>query len=816
MKAFQFAFSFFFLLYPWEGNAQEREGKAGDTVEFYISAALLRTAATAGDLLAHVPGIEITEKGEILFNNRKIMGLRLDNRLFFDQSPALLLKSIPAENIEKIQIYSEKNTMQDIHPAGLYINIVSRPHTGHSGRFFTAYGSSARYESRLTWRFSRDSTLQLNLIGYGDNVGNNGAAFGAFSGREETSFKSLNSGNDLFLPKGEPTVNFPVKEGGIRKSGGGGFQLYYRPFQNWQLQASYLTDYTGSVIRSYNDKRVFLADSSLSAFESSGESSGLLGHRLNMDISRTPGTVHRFYFRPSFSFRKHSIDRGISSRNAYSGSAARNFINSDLSEKAEERSFHAVSGWEAMWQRASFSVKLVQEIHRTAGNGLHDILMQHIDSGFSESISRQQRETESYSDLYGANTSFSRKMGSSFSFVQAYGYSYSKKVMHALVLEQDTLSGQISAFLPDFSTGFTEIRNTHSSYQGLVFEPSHDLRVQVGTDAASVRLSLWNSLSSSPGQNRHFTYLVPHVSFTWLPNRSEVAFTYLYDYLLPFSSQLLDVTDNRNPNKLWAGNMELSAYRQHTSSLEARFYDPLKNLSFSLAAGYKKADGQITGSFLYDQAGRQVFRPENLPAGYGNAQLDFSGNVRKTYLRSKYTHYLEGSLWLSGKEFFNYVQGNLFRNTFGSAAFALSYAFMDKEKMDARISYLPSLSAALAHGLSDGNRQTRIGQQLRLECSSGLGAKFSARARLSYLYRTISSSTAVPGSRTLLDVSLTRLLLKEDKLRLGIGVYDLLNQNKLLIREASPNYILEGQSNALTRYIMLSIVYDFHPPEKTR
>src|SRR5690606_25476172 len=70
----------------------------------------------------------------------------------------------------------------------------------------------------------------------------------------------------------------------------------------------------------------------------------------------------------------------------------------------------------------------------------------------------------------------------------------------------------------------------------------------------------------------------------------------------------------------------------------------------------------------------------------------------------------------------------------------------------------------------------------------------------------------IPGFRsssTMWNAALNKKLLKSKKLTLRLSVYDLLDQNINFYRYVNHNTINDIQQKSLTRYLMLSLIYDF-------
>lgn len=79
----------------------------------------------------------------------------------------------------------------------------------------------------------------------------------------------------------------------------------------------------------------------------------------------------------------------------------------------------------------------------------------------------------------------------------------------------------------------------------------------------------------------------------------------------------------------------------------------------------------------------------------------------------------------------------------------------------------------------------------------------------SYDYNLYSSDEfADDQSLPLMQLSISRFILPQDKLQLKFSIFDVLDENRGLSRSADINYIEEVRSNSIGRYAMFSVIYN--------
>lgn len=83
----------------------------GDTTEYNATAFKTAQNAVVEDLLKKMPGVEVSSDGKITVNGQEIKKIRVDGKKFFDGDIEMATKNIPADMIEKVQVYDNKSDM---------------------------------------------------------------------------------------------------------------------------------------------------------------------------------------------------------------------------------------------------------------------------------------------------------------------------------------------------------------------------------------------------------------------------------------------------------------------------------------------------------------------------------------------------------------------------------------------------------------------------------------------------------------------------------------------------------------------------------
>ena len=132
------------------GNPPVARQKA-DTTEISASQLKVNQDANSEDLIKKAPGITV-ESGQVKVGGEQVKKVTVDGRDFFGDDAAATLRNLPAEIVDKIQVFDRLSdqaqfTGVDDGSAAKSINIVTKANmrNGQFGRFFAGFGTNNHY-----------------------------------------------------------------------------------------------------------------------------------------------------------------------------------------------------------------------------------------------------------------------------------------------------------------------------------------------------------------------------------------------------------------------------------------------------------------------------------------------------------------------------------------------------------------------------------------------------------------------------------------------------------------------------------------------
>ncbi|MBK8291800.1 MAG: carboxypeptidase-like regulatory domain-containing protein [Flammeovirgaceae bacterium] len=151
-----------------------------DTIEFNAGSFKTNANATVEDLLKKLPGVEVETDGTVRAQGEEVQRVTVDGREFFGRDPKLATRNLPADAIDKVQVFNKKSdqavfTGIDDGQSEKTINLELKEEkrNGAFGTMMGGVGTEDRFQARASInRFSKGQ--QLSFLGMGNNINEQG------------------------------------------------------------------------------------------------------------------------------------------------------------------------------------------------------------------------------------------------------------------------------------------------------------------------------------------------------------------------------------------------------------------------------------------------------------------------------------------------------------------------------------------------------------------------------------------------------------------------------------------------------------------
>ncbi len=192
----------------------------GDTTEMYAAAYKTKSDATAEDLVTKMPTVTV-ENNTVKAQGENVSQVLVDGKPFFGDDPTVALRSLPAEVIDKIQIFNKLSDQAELTgfddgQTSKTMNIVTKKNrrNGTFGKVYAGHDYIDKYQVGGNLNLFNDDS-RISIIGMSNNINQQN-----FSAQDLIGL-SGNSGNSRFSGSGGMSVPIGGRRGNSGGSSGG-------------------------------------------------------------------------------------------------------------------------------------------------------------------------------------------------------------------------------------------------------------------------------------------------------------------------------------------------------------------------------------------------------------------------------------------------------------------------------------------------------------------------------------------------------------------------------------------------------------------
>jgi len=813
---------------------QQRE----DTTEYNADAFKTQPDATAEDLVNKMPGIT-SQNGAVTVNGEQVTQVLVDGTPFLGDDPMVALKNLPAEVIDKIQVFDKLSdqaqfTGFDDGNTQKTINIVTKRNrrNGTFGRIYGGYGTDQRYLVGGTLNFfngpSRFSILGLanninqqnfatedilGALGGGGNGGRGGSGGGPRGGGMGSGGGSNISSTGAGLSKG--AGNYLVgTQGGITTTNSLGMQYSDAWDKNRvKLTSSY---FFNNAVNTNNTTSTSVYTNGDTYNQQSDAGTTNYNSRINARLEDNLDTNNAIYVILKGSIQQTNIsadapetvlldnvERTFSQTNTSSSSRGYDYSGNILyMHKFKKR--HRTISW---------NVGFDDNNKNTPGDifSIDDYYAK--DTLVNSNLLNQQYTQPAYGYTLSSSLSYTEPIDSNSIIQLNYSPSVNENNTEKKTFNYDSIGE--AYILPDtaLSNQYHNIYITQAF--GISYRLNHGkkyyIMLGVNPQYSTLIAQELYPLSNVPAVQRNYTSVLPRVIFNYKFSQSKnLRVMYRSNVTPPTITQLQNVVNNNNPLLLNTGNPQLK--QDFEQSFIARYGATNANagttfLVYTYVNYINNYVGNATFSPLKDSTisdgtvlntGSQLSEPINLQ-GYWNAKqfITYGWLIRALRVNLNFN---SGVIYVRTPALVNNV-ANYSSNYTYSEGVVLSSDI--SENVDYTFSYSGNFSTVtntLANQ-EDGNYFTGVATgKINIILFKGL------------IINTSVSQTSYAGLSSIYNQtiylwngSLGYKFLKNKVLQVSISANDILNQNTSITRTVTDTYIQDSQTEILRRYFMVNI-----------
>jgi hypothetical protein len=792
----------------------------GDTTEYSASAFNIDANADADKLIKQLPGVSMKD-GKVRANGEVVDKVLVDGLEFFGDDVMSTLSNLPADIIDKVQIYDTKSETakqsgQDEKSTTKTINIVTMEdkRKGTFGKGAAGYGLQNRYEANGTFN-QFDSTFRFSVLAMANNV--NEAGFNVNDVMDANGTSTLyQSSSGFYVMTSDGTLDDALigrPSSGITSTRSamvtGSNTTGPVKFNATYTIADRTTDVETSMLRQFVTPSM-----EGQRYEQSNTSvSGGTDHRIRAGFKAELDTATQLSLASRLSLRGTTLDDQFigstqDANQTISGTSSKTIAESStLSFSNDLRFSHRF----AKPQRY-LSIDL--GLSSSSSDSRRDLSARNTAAVPSESDTIDQRAAQdglrhsvvptlSYTEPLTDNTYMKMKLRAERS--------------SSLSNRRTRIDPAGGGLYSDIDTALSNsFEQTFSQYGGEATLGLKDslIKASVSCEYLVSDLSGVTTFPLTSTTSRSFVNLLPSASFDLVGMENFYgSVSYRAKTRLPTIEQMQGVLDNSNPLILSIGTPSLRQAIEHEVALDAQGsitsidayyfgYGSLSYISDVIGTSTLIADRDTVVDGIQLLQGRQLTRPVNLQggvsayaSGYFGMQIDtlpLRLNLNTTVMYDVAPGLINGLL-------------NEARSSRYTIGLDMSYYIEGSINLSAGVEYSAgSVENSIAQGINNTYSIVGMNAQATWTLSKGLDleAAFSNRANGGL-------SSGFNQNISLLNVSLSKSLFESERGTIQLSIRDALNQNADVQRTFNNAFTQDMRSMLLRRVVLLTFRYRF-------
>lgn len=778
-----------------------------DTIEFNAGSFKTRPNENVEGLLKKLPGVEVDHEGTITAQGEEVKRVTVDGKEFFGRDPKLATRNLPADAVDKVQVFDKKSDQAEFtgiddgeREKAINLELKEEKRNAAFGDLTAGAGTDDRFRSKAGInRFTKGN--QLSFLGMANNINEQGFSIGDYLNYTGAG-RQMNGGGRMTVQVSDDNnqnsipLDFGKHANGITTNYAGGINLNNEFSKNTELNGSYFFNSLDHDITRSTYRENYLSSGNFIYDQNSVQNNSNTNHRVNAILDHKFNPDNSLKFTTTLSYNETDSKGQSTAENRTADGVVQN--ESDLQNTSGGSTTTSNS---SLLFRHRFDKKgrtlssnLTLQLSQNDRNDFTDGIYRYYGENPSEEIQKQDIQQTIDNLNYGGNFTYTEPLGGR-KYMEA-NYSFNQNRNDANREAYDLTSGE-EVFDPELSTHYNSQYTYHRG--GLNFRLNRDkYNFQAGGSLQYTDLS--GEIESTGTDIDHaYRNILPVVHFNYdFTSTKHLSFDYETTVREPTIQQLnpaLDQTDKLNP---YQGNPDLRPAYSHSWRLHFDTFNPVKMMSFFSFLHVDYTTDAITNAVTNDDFVR-LTTPVNVDHNLnirGVATFFFPVNA----LNSKF------SLSANGQEqhrinLLDGVENKIRQRTLGGT---FRYNYRYEEVFDLNLNV--KLDNQKTSYEFDEPDQTFFNQTYTAESNLTFLKNYQLNANFDYYVYT-SKSTDFSESIPILDLSVSRFLLKNKRGELKFSVNNLFDEDTGVIQTADINYLERQTTNSPGRYFMLSFTY---------
>lgn len=795
-----------------------------DTIEFNAGSFKTKTNANVEDLLKTMPGIEVETDGTVRAQGEQVQRVTVDGREFFGRDPKLATRNLPADAVEKVQVFDRKSDNAQFtgiddgqREKTINLELKEDKRNGAFGNLMAGYGTDDRFQATGSVnKFSKGQ--QLSFLGMGNNINEQGFSIGDFmnfSGGAQSMMGGGGGGTRTITigassggsSGGGPAINFGGRQSGIMTNYAGGINFNKDLNKDTKLTSSYFYNHLDrnittdlNRVSTYGPPQDTLNNSLI---QNSRQLSSSDNHRGTLVIDHNLDSANALRLSANASYSESQQNSIVNSTTTLlkDGSLA-NESGQQSSTEQVTLALNASALWRHRFEKKgrNLSTSFTLGLSSTDSEGELDNRNEFYGDAPGE-VSQIQTNTQTTDNTsLGTLISFTEPLGGRKYLEANYNFQTNK---NEVVREVYDVDGSTPEFNIPLSNQY--ISNYIYNRPGLNFRMNREkYSITVGASYQMTTLK-GDVISRDPARsaiiNNTFENALPSAHFNYdFSSFKHLRLDYETSMQEPTIRQLQPFEDNSDILNIYVGNPSLRPAYVHRLNANYTAFNPAKFVNFFSFINASYIRNAIVNSQTPNPATiARTTKPVNV-----RSSKSLNANVNAGFPIKKLNSRFNLGPTASTSESINVLANQEINVTNSTLGGSVRYNYTYKDYIIFDLS--ANLSKQLIEYDSEISDQEYFNQTYRSELNLNFLKKYAFNTSMDYLIYT-SSTTDFRQTIPFWNLSLSRFVMKNNAGEVKIGVNNLLDQSNSVTQSTGENFIQQQVMNNLGRYYMVSFTY---------
>ena len=786
----------------------------GDTVQYNAGSFKTQPNASVEDLLKKLPGVKVEKDGTVKAQGEKVQKVLVDGKEFFGNDPKIATKNLPADAIDKVQVYDRLSDQAQLTgfddgngEKTINLKLKKDKKKGMFGKVNAGAGTDDRYEGRFNVN-SFKGARQMSVIGMANNTNDEGFSFMDilnFTGALN-QMKNNNGNISFSMNQDDPLAGLlGGNNSGINTIWGGGINYNNIIGTKTDFQSNYFYSRYNPLRRTNVERQYFLPANLYTENSYSNNLSN--SHRINFNADYQIDSFHSIKISPNFNYQKTSnasfsdyttvSDQGGKINEGNSANMTNNEGTMLSTNILFRKRFHQ--------KGRTFSLNLLTNFNNSTGDGsMQSVTNFYNTAGSLFRIDSINQKNNNSANLNGFNVRavYTEPIFKKSLLEFSVGRNYAKNTSSRTTYDYNQYNGKFDLINNLLTNDF---ENTYGYTTAGLHLRKQTKKYNYAVGANWQRAELEGNVKSGGKDSvirKSFSNILPNERFQYNFSRyKNISVNYSAGTNQPTVVQLQPLPDNTNPLYVRLGNPDLKQELNHNIRLNGSFINPFKNRNLFVYFNYTLTQNKIVNYDKINLLGIDSVIPVNV-----NGVHNMNGRVSYGFP----VHFLKGSLGISstldqyhGRQFLN-SESNTINTTTVSPEVRLDMNPWEQLTLSLSAQYNYSKTKYSVYSARNAKyfiQEYDVDLGWRLPKGFFLATDFDYRINNQY---STGFNTKVP----LWNASISKQMLHFNRGELKFSARDILNRNIGINRNASQNYIEDTRTSSLRRFFLLTCTYN--------